>query len=182
MTEELAKHGLYFDYLYNLRVLDPNIAGETSDLKEKSGEYIESKNRSYFFFFFVSNDQFALSIFHYNFISIRRLRVARISKNHRRIHWHCGDDCRRCGTGEEPSDCCSKRVEINGQTTRGGTARYSSKNYVDIHVYINCFVHRNSSHIRTVCCRMKSMRKRWNWNSLRCNCNIYNALRPANRS
>lgn len=43
MTEELAKHGLFFDYLYNLRVLDPNIASETSDLKEKSGEYTESK-------------------------------------------------------------------------------------------------------------------------------------------
>ncbi|XP_031630321.1 intraflagellar transport protein 20 homolog [Contarinia nasturtii] len=41
MSEELAKHGLFFDYLYNLRVLDPNIASETSDLKEKSGEYVE---------------------------------------------------------------------------------------------------------------------------------------------
>lgn len=43
MTEELAKHGLFFDYLYNLRVLDPNIASETTDLKEKSGDYNESK-------------------------------------------------------------------------------------------------------------------------------------------
>lgn len=43
MTEELTKHGLYFDYLYNLRVLDPNISSETSDLKEKCGEYTESK-------------------------------------------------------------------------------------------------------------------------------------------
>lgn len=43
MTEDLAKHGLYFDYLYNLRVLDPNISSETTDLKEKSGEYTESK-------------------------------------------------------------------------------------------------------------------------------------------
>lgn len=42
MTEELTKHGLYFDYLYNLRVLDPNISSETSDLKEKCGEYTES--------------------------------------------------------------------------------------------------------------------------------------------
>ncbi|XP_055319417.1 intraflagellar transport protein 20 homolog [Sitodiplosis mosellana] len=41
MTEELAKNGLFFDYLYNLRVLDPNIASETSDLKDKSGEYTE---------------------------------------------------------------------------------------------------------------------------------------------
>lgn len=43
MNDELAKHGLYFDYLYNLRVLDPDIASETSDLKEKSGDYTESK-------------------------------------------------------------------------------------------------------------------------------------------
>lgn len=43
MTDELSKHGLYFDYLYNLRVLDPNIASDTSDLKEKSGEYNESE-------------------------------------------------------------------------------------------------------------------------------------------
>lgn len=49
MNEELAKHGLYFDYLYNLRVLDPNIASDTSDLKEKSGDYIESKLKSYTF-------------------------------------------------------------------------------------------------------------------------------------
>lgn len=42
MNEDLSKHGLFFDYLYNLRVLDPNIAGETTDLKEKSGEYTES--------------------------------------------------------------------------------------------------------------------------------------------
>lgn len=46
MTEELAKHGLFFDYLYNLRVLEPNIASDTSDLKEKSGEYTESKQLS----------------------------------------------------------------------------------------------------------------------------------------
>lgn len=43
MTEELAKHGLFFDYLYNLRVLEPNIASDTLDLKEKCGEYTESK-------------------------------------------------------------------------------------------------------------------------------------------
>lgn len=43
MSEELAKHGLYFDYLYNLRVLDPDIAAETNDLKEKCGDYTESE-------------------------------------------------------------------------------------------------------------------------------------------
>lgn len=50
MTEELAKNGLFFDYLYNLRVLDPNIASETNDLKDKSGEYTDSKRKSHFFF------------------------------------------------------------------------------------------------------------------------------------
>lgn len=42
MNEDLSKHGLFFDYLYNLRVLDPSIAGETTDLKEKSGDYTQS--------------------------------------------------------------------------------------------------------------------------------------------
>lgn len=42
-TDELSKHGLFFDYLYNLRVLDPNVSNETAELKEKSGEYSESK-------------------------------------------------------------------------------------------------------------------------------------------
>lgn len=43
MPDELSKHGLFFDYLYNLRVLDPKVSNETADLKEKSGEYSESK-------------------------------------------------------------------------------------------------------------------------------------------
>lgn len=43
MSDELGKHGLFFDYLYNLRVLDPNVSNETADLKEQSGEYSESK-------------------------------------------------------------------------------------------------------------------------------------------
>lgn len=43
MDEELSKYGLFFDYLYNLRVLNPDIFDETSDLKQKSGDYIESK-------------------------------------------------------------------------------------------------------------------------------------------
>lgn len=42
MNDDLSKHGLFFDYLYNLRVLDPSIAGETTDLKEKSGDYTQS--------------------------------------------------------------------------------------------------------------------------------------------
>lgn len=47
MTEELAKHGLFFDYLYNLRVLEPTVSSETSDLKEQSGDYTESKQFSF---------------------------------------------------------------------------------------------------------------------------------------
>lgn len=43
MDEELSKYGLFFDYLYNLRVLNPDVFDETSDLKQKSGDYIESK-------------------------------------------------------------------------------------------------------------------------------------------
>lgn len=46
MTDELGRNGLYFDYLYNLRVLDPNVSSETSELKEKSGDYIDSKHNS----------------------------------------------------------------------------------------------------------------------------------------
>lgn len=43
MAEDLAKYGLYFDYLYNLRVLDPEVSNDTNDLKEKTGEYADSK-------------------------------------------------------------------------------------------------------------------------------------------
>lgn len=42
MNDDLSKHSLFFDYLYNLRVLDPTIAGETTELKEKSGDYTDS--------------------------------------------------------------------------------------------------------------------------------------------
>ena len=69
MTEELAKNGLFFDYLYNLRVLDPNIAGETTDLKDKTGEYTESKRKLHFFFEKISKIYFD-SINWWNFVSI----------------------------------------------------------------------------------------------------------------
>lgn len=42
MADELAKNNLFFDYLYNLRLLDPDLSAETNDLKEKSAEYIDS--------------------------------------------------------------------------------------------------------------------------------------------
>lgn len=79
MTEDLAKHGLYFDYLYNLRVLDPNIAGETSDLKEKSGEYTESKGDVGKTF---TSETSPFDLF-FPFFRESLARVARISKNHR---------------------------------------------------------------------------------------------------
>lgn len=43
MAEELFKHNLFFDYLYNLRLVDPELSAETNDLKEKSAEYTDSK-------------------------------------------------------------------------------------------------------------------------------------------
>lgn len=48
MNDELSQHGLFFDYLYNIRVLNPNVVNETEELKEKSGEYSESKKRQKF--------------------------------------------------------------------------------------------------------------------------------------
>lgn len=76
MMEELAKHGLFFDYLYNLRVLEPNIADDTSDLKEKSGEYTESK--------LMSNIKFWCEL--NCFIDCSIDRIAGIPQNNRRIH------------------------------------------------------------------------------------------------
>lgn len=49
MANELAKHNLFFDYLYNLRLLDPQLSTETTELKEKCVEYTDSKN-CYFYF------------------------------------------------------------------------------------------------------------------------------------
>lgn len=42
MTDDLAKHGFYFDYLYSLRVLEPNVRNETAELNEQCTDYIES--------------------------------------------------------------------------------------------------------------------------------------------
>lgn len=43
MAEELTKNNLFFDYLYNLRLVDPELSAETNDLKEKSAEYTDSE-------------------------------------------------------------------------------------------------------------------------------------------
>lgn len=43
MTDDLAKSGLYIDDFYNIRVLDPDVANETSDLKEECANFGESK-------------------------------------------------------------------------------------------------------------------------------------------
>lgn len=43
MSEELAKSGLYIDDFSLLRVLEPDIANETNDLKEECSNFGESK-------------------------------------------------------------------------------------------------------------------------------------------
>lgn len=42
MAEELKKHGLFVDESYILRVLQPNSAKETQDLKEENEIFLES--------------------------------------------------------------------------------------------------------------------------------------------
>lgn len=43
MVESLTKHGLFIDYLYRLRVLDPSVKSESSELNEKCTDYTESR-------------------------------------------------------------------------------------------------------------------------------------------
>lgn len=43
MSEELAKSGLYIDDFSLLRVLEPEIANETNDLKDECSNFGESK-------------------------------------------------------------------------------------------------------------------------------------------
>lgn len=43
MAEELKKQGLFVDESYVLRVLEPNVAKETQDLKEENEVFLESK-------------------------------------------------------------------------------------------------------------------------------------------
>lgn len=44
MSEELSKSGLYIDDFYMLRVLEPDIANETNDLKDESSNFGESND------------------------------------------------------------------------------------------------------------------------------------------
>lgn len=80
MTEELAKHGIFFDYLYNLRVIDPNVSSDTSDLKDKSGDYTESKQQLIFRISSCSN--FSIEFFFF-------FRITGLPNNNRRIYCHC---------------------------------------------------------------------------------------------
>jgi intraflagellar transport protein 20 len=43
MAEELKKQGLFVDESYVLRVLEPNVAKDTQDLKEENEVFLESK-------------------------------------------------------------------------------------------------------------------------------------------
>lgn len=43
MSDDLANRGIYFDDIYVLRVLDPEITTETHDLRSESSEYIQRK-------------------------------------------------------------------------------------------------------------------------------------------
>ena len=41
--DPLLKAGLHFDDLHKLRILDPEIAQQTTQLKDECGEFMESK-------------------------------------------------------------------------------------------------------------------------------------------
>jgi hypothetical protein len=43
MAGDLAKSGLYIDELSKVRVLEPEVAHETSELKEQCRDFVESK-------------------------------------------------------------------------------------------------------------------------------------------
>lgn len=43
MSDELAKYGLFYDDLYTLRVLEPEVATETQDLVDECGNYGDSE-------------------------------------------------------------------------------------------------------------------------------------------
>lgn len=40
MSDDLANRGIYFDDIFVLRVLDPEITTETHDLRNESSEYV----------------------------------------------------------------------------------------------------------------------------------------------
>lgn len=43
MAEELKRQGLFVDESYVLRVLEPNVAKDTQDLKEENEVFLESE-------------------------------------------------------------------------------------------------------------------------------------------
>lgn len=43
MSEEISKYGIYFDDIYTLRVLEPEISNETNELIEECSGYAGSK-------------------------------------------------------------------------------------------------------------------------------------------
>ncbi|XP_055621469.1 intraflagellar transport protein 20 homolog [Toxorhynchites rutilus septentrionalis] len=44
MSEELGRSGIYIDDLYTLRVIDPEVANETNDLKEECENFTDKLN------------------------------------------------------------------------------------------------------------------------------------------
>lgn len=44
-TDPLAEAGFYFDELNKLRVLEPDVSQQTSELKEECKEFVDSKHR-----------------------------------------------------------------------------------------------------------------------------------------
>ncbi|KAJ6645385.1 Intraflagellar transport protein 20 like [Pseudolycoriella hygida] len=44
MSDDLSNRGIYFDDIYVLRVLDPEITSETHDLRSESTEYVNQLN------------------------------------------------------------------------------------------------------------------------------------------
>jgi hypothetical protein len=45
MADSLAKSGLYFDELSKIRVLEPEVAQETNELKEECRDFVQRKYR-----------------------------------------------------------------------------------------------------------------------------------------
>lgn len=41
-SEEVSKYGIYFDEIYTLRVLEPDVASETNDLIDECAGYTQS--------------------------------------------------------------------------------------------------------------------------------------------
>ena len=62
MAEELLKAGLYFDDFRKLRVLEPEMAEKTNDLKDQCKDFVECK--------FHINYPAKISVFLYLFVLI----------------------------------------------------------------------------------------------------------------